>query len=87
MPAGLVSHPHCPMRIRKAYHRIGSVHYVASATSEKGVDTYVKIWKAGLPTLDVRRPRAQLGIHFPIAPLNSQYDIFKQASLTIFPQL
>ncbi|KAF4602649.1 hypothetical protein EYR40_005864 [Pleurotus pulmonarius] len=50
-----------------AYHRIGSVHYVASATSEKGVDTYVKIWKAGLPTLDVRRPRAQLGLPYYIS--------------------
>ncbi|KDQ30070.1 hypothetical protein PLEOSDRAFT_165721 [Pleurotus ostreatus PC15] len=33
-----------------AYHRIGSVHYVATGTSEKGVDTYIKIWKAGLPS-------------------------------------
>ncbi|KAF9500285.1 WD40 repeat-like protein [Pleurotus eryngii] len=43
-----------------AYHQIGSVHYVATGTSEKGVDTYIKIWKAGLPSHEVRLRRLQL---------------------------
>ncbi|KAF4571124.1 hypothetical protein EYR36_008452 [Pleurotus pulmonarius] len=50
-----------------AYHRSGSVHYMASGTSEKGVNTYIKIWKAGkVSKFDSERhrglrPRHQLG--------------------------